>query len=242
MSVVDREAKIPPMVSVPTRPGVISLTVRQGCAPAGVVQCAVPSHLEVWQAEGIRLVVLDGDRTTVGSAPSNDVVVGSDRSVSRLHAVFERYEPGWCVRDLGSSNGTFVNGARLTGERVLRPSDEIRVGRTRLVYRGDPAAPRMTDTAASEPTPALTRRERDVLVALCRPLLSGDVFTEPASVAHIAGQLYVSEAAVKQHLLRLYDKFGLQERRDHRRVELANQAVRRGAVALVDLRPPPGPG
>lgn len=201
----------------------------------------MPSHLEVWQSDGVRLVALDGDRTTVGSALSNDVVVDSDPSVSRLHAVFERYAPGWCVRDLGSSNGTFLNGGRLTGERVLRPGDEVRVGRTRLVYRADPAAPKLTDTAASEPTPALTRRERDVLIALCRPLLSGDVFTEPASVAQVAGELFVSEAAVKQHLLHLYDKFGLREVHQHRRVELANQALRRGAVALVDLRPPSGP-
>ncbi|MEO7442536.1 MAG: FHA domain-containing protein [Acidimicrobiales bacterium] len=202
----------------------------------------MPSHLEVWQFGGIRLVVLDADHTTVGSAPSNDVVVDCDRSVSRLHAVFERYEPGWCLRDLGSSNGTFVNGERLLGERVLHAGDEIRVGRTRLVYRGDPVAPKVTETAASEPPPALTRRERDVLVALCRPLLSGDVFTEPASVAHIAGELYVSEAAVKQHLSRLYEKFGLREQRQHRRVELANQALHRGAVVLADLRPPSGPG
>lgn len=199
----------------------------------------MPSHhLEVWQPDGVHLVVLSAERTTVGSAPANDVVVDSDRSVSRLHAVFERYDPGWCVRDLGSSNGTFVNGVRSSGDRVLRPGDEVRVGHTRLVYRGDPTAPKVTDTAAAEPTPSLTRRERDVLVALCRPLLSGDVFTAPAPVSDIAGRLFVSEAAVKQHLLHLYGKFGLHEQRQSRRVELANEAVRRGAVALADLRPP----
>lgn len=80
-----------------------------------------------------------------------------------------------------------------------------------------------------------------MLIALCRPVLSGDVFTEPASVTEIAGELVVTEAAVKQHLIRLYDKFDLHERRQHRRVVLANAAVRRGAVAVADLRTPPGP-
>ncbi|GIU99087.1 MAG: hypothetical protein KatS3mg014_0703 [Actinomycetota bacterium] len=62
---------------------------------------------------------------------------------------------------------------------------------------------------AGEGVPELTRREREVLVALCRPAASGEVFTEPASVREIARELYVTEAAVKQHLLHLYEKFGI---------------------------------
>ena len=74
------------------------------------------------------------------------------------------------------------------------------------------------------------------LLALCRPVLSADLFTEPASIRLIAEQLVVTEAAVKQHLLRLYDKFGVYESGERRRVRLANEAVRRGAVSLADLR------
>ena len=199
------------------------------------------TYLEVWRPEGMQVVVLDADRLTVGSAQANDVAVAGDGTVSRLHAVLERFAAGWCVRDLGSSNGTFVNGERLATDRVLRPGDEIRMGRTRLVLRGEAAAVAGPATAPPEPVPSLTRRERDVLVALCRPLLSGEVFTEPSTVAEIAAELVVSEAAVKQHLVRLYDKFGLQERNQHRRVYLANAAVRRGAVALADLRPRTSP-
>jgi hypothetical protein len=201
----------------------------------------VATYLEVWLPEGMHVVLLDTDRTTVGSAATNRVVVASDPSVSRLHAVFERFDPEWSLRDLGSSNGTFVNGERLANARVLHPGDEIRVGRTRLMYRGDPGVAAGPDTTATEPAPSLTRRERDVLIALCRPVLSGDVFTEPASVADIAGELVVSEAAVKQHLIHLYDKFDLHERGQHRRVVLANAAVRRGAVVLGDLRSRTGP-
>jgi DNA-binding CsgD family transcriptional regulator len=73
-------------------------------------------------------------------------------------------------------------------------------------------------------------------VALCRPVLSGDLFTEPASIRELAAGLFVSEAAVKQHLLHLYDKFGLYDDGERRRVRLANEAIRRGAVSLADLR------
>jgi hypothetical protein len=85
-----------------------------------------------------------------------------------------------------------------------------------------------------ETPPELTRRERDVLVALCRPALGGDVFTEPASVHEIAAALVVTDAAVKQHLLHLYDKFGIAETGERRRVRLAKEAIRRGAVARPD--------
>ena len=75
-----------------------------------------------------------------------------------------------------------------------------------------------------------------MLLALCRPLLTGDAFTEPASIRAIAAELVVSEAAVKQHLSRLYDKFDVGAQGERRRVQLANAAVARGAVKLGDLR------
>ena len=108
------------------------------------------------------------------------------------------------MRDLGSRNGTFVNGGRILGERALHSGDEILLGRLRLLFHG-PA--RGIETAAVAQAPSLTRREHDVLLALCRPLLTGDAFTEPASIRAIAAELVVSEAAVKQHLSRLYAKF-----------------------------------
>lgn len=196
----------------------------------------MPAYLEVWKPAGPELVALEAERVTVGKAASNDVTISSDGMVSRLHAVLERYPAGWSVRDLGSRNGTFVNGERIWGERPLRGGDEIRVGKTRLVYRPEEPAAGLTVTETAQAPPELTRRERDVLLALCRPVLSGDVFTEPASIREVAEVLVVTEAAVKQHLLRLYDKFGIYEGGERRRVRLANEAVRRGAVSLTDLR------
>lgn len=194
------------------------------------------SYLEVWRSSGAELVALEAERLTVGAHPAADLVLASDPTVSRLHAVFERFPAAWCVRDLGSRNGTFLNGERLAGERALHPGDEVRVGQTRLVLR-QPDSSGDTATAPTEAPPPLTRRERDVLVELCRPVLAGDLFTEPASIRQVAKALSVTEPAVKQHLLHLYDKFGVYEEPNRRRVALANAALRRGAVNLGDLHP-----
>jgi ATP/maltotriose-dependent transcriptional regulator MalT len=192
-------------------------------------------YLEVWQPQGREVVVLEAPRVSMGKARSNDVVLPSDPTVSRMHAVLERFAGGWCVRDLAARNGTFVNGQRLLGDRQLRSGDEIRLGATRLVFRAEGLDQDETETQAAKSAPALTPRECDVLVALCLPLVSGDLFTEPAPIRQIADTLVVTEAAVKQHLLHLYDKFGIYSGTGSRRVRLANEAIRRGAVSVGEL-------
>lgn len=196
----------------------------------------MPTYLEVWKPDGVVLIALEADRVTVGNDASNDVAIPSDRSVSRLHAVLERYTTGWCIRDVGSANGTYLNGKQVVREHRLRPGDDVRVGRTRLVLRDQGAAPDHLPTEGTVPPPPLTPRERDVLLELCRPVLAGDLFTEPASIREIAKALKISDAAVKQHLLHLYDKFAMYGEATGRRTTLANEAVRRGAVTLADLQ------
>jgi len=85
-------------------------------------------------------------------------------------------------------------------------------------------------------SPELTRRELDVLTSLCRPALSDEAFVAPATAREIATDLVVTEAAVKQHLLRLYQKFRIPEG-PNRRVRLANEVV---ALGLVRPLPPTG--
>jgi DNA-binding CsgD family transcriptional regulator len=194
----------------------------------------------MWVAGTLERVRLEGERVSVGQAPTNDVALPFDRTVSQVHAVFERIAGRWCVRDLSSRNGTYVNGERIWGERPLRAGDEIRVGEVRFVSRI--AAPDVAEdaTIGAETGPPLTPREREVLIALCGPMFSGDVFREPASVRQIASELVVTEAAVKQHLSRLYDKFRIYGS-EGRRTRLANEAIRRGAVSTAEIlgRKPP---
>ena len=198
-------------------------------------------YLEIWRPSGPELVPIEGDRVTVGKDPANDVPLSFDPTVSHLHTVLERLPTGWIIRDLGSRNGTFVNGERIIGDRVVRPGDEIRLGKTRCSLRDQAHGP-VTLTETAQAPPQLTRREREVLLALCRPVFSEDVFTESATTREIAAELFVTEAAVKQHLMHLYDKFGIHEEGERRRARLANEAIRRGAVTLADLKPSTGPG
>ena len=80
--------------------------------------------------------------------------------------------------------------------------------------------------------PDLTRREVEVLTSLCRPALQQDAFVAPATAHDIADELVVTEAAIKQHLLRLYQKFRIVEG-INRRARLANEVISAGVVRPV---------
>ncbi len=77
---------------------------------------------------------LDSAPLTVGRGAQNDLGLGPDEFASARHARFEPRRDGVYVEDIGSTNGTFVNGIRLTRERRLTPGDVIRVGETDLRF------------------------------------------------------------------------------------------------------------
>ncbi|MFL5867100.1 MAG: FHA domain-containing protein, partial [Thermoleophilaceae bacterium] len=67
--------------------------------------------------------------TVVGRDPGADVVI-ADSEISTKHAAFDLVDSGIAVQDLGSTNGTFVNGQRVTGSQPLQPGDRIQLGTT----------------------------------------------------------------------------------------------------------------
>jgi hypothetical protein len=77
---------------------------------------------------------LDSHPLTVGRAANNDVSMPDDEYASGRHARFEPRRDGIWLEDIGSTNGTFVNGIRLTRERKLTPGDVIRIGETDLRF------------------------------------------------------------------------------------------------------------
>jgi len=179
---------------------------------------------------------LQKEVTTVGRGDGVDVSL-DDPSVSRLHAELVRRGPHVYIADLGlSSNGTRVNG-RPVGRRILSDGDVVSFGAARGRMGGLGAS----EQAASDTlelrrvaAPDLTRREIEVLHALCRPALNHEAFVAPATARDVADELVVTEAAVKQHLLRLYSKFRIPEG-GNRRGRLANEVIALGVV-----RPQPG--
>jgi Nif-specific regulatory protein len=105
----------------------------------------------------------DGTRYTLGRAPTNRVVLRDDLC-SREHAEVFSAEGGWHVRDLGSLNGTHLNGEPLRTDRPLRPLDEIRLGRTRLVFVDEmgqlPDLPKAAAARPAEKADGLEIRKR----------------------------------------------------------------------------------
>ncbi len=72
---------------------------------------------------------------TIGRLDDNDIIIDDDNFISSHHARIEiRPEGAWVV-DLQSTNGSFVNGQRLSGERSVRKGDRIQVGSTVLEMR-----------------------------------------------------------------------------------------------------------
>ncbi len=101
--------------------------------PVPADRAATRSRLVLSTAEGERSVPLDARITTLGRGAEADVRL-SDTGVSRLHAEV-RVEPGSIVvADLGSTNGTRVNGRRVS-TATLSDGDVVELGGTRLVYR-----------------------------------------------------------------------------------------------------------
>jgi hypothetical protein len=77
---------------------------------------------------------LNSAQLTIGRGNQNDIPIATDEYASARHARFEPRQDGVWVQDLGSTNGTFLNGARLDRPRRLANGDIVRVGETDLRY------------------------------------------------------------------------------------------------------------
>ena len=176
---------------------------------------------------------------TIGRASGCDVRLHWDAGVSRAHARVERLgESDWMLVDDGlSRNGSIVNGERLRQRRRLLDGDVMRFGATLILYRSPQRDTRLTvtlQTSSGEVT--LTPAQQRVLIALCRPHLTGNDFATPASNRQIAEELVLSVEAVKTQLRALFAKFEVEPlARDAKRARLVQRALETGTVTRRDL-------
>lgn len=131
-------------------------------------------HAEFRHLDGAtagEISVVRQEFATIGRHPSTDITFDAqgDLEVSGRHAAVFRQGDHWAVRDLGSTNGTWVNDSRIKGDRALAADDIIRLGANgpRLVFRpgsGEPAtvpATRRSPTALpGQAAPSNTTRIR----------------------------------------------------------------------------------
>ncbi len=99
-----------------------------------------------------RVYTMSGDSLTMGRAQDNDLVL-DDPQASRYHARLVRKENATVVEDLGSTNGTLVNGRRITEPHALQPTETIAIGGTVLSVEGL-SAPATVGTPPVRPDPS----------------------------------------------------------------------------------------
>jgi predicted component of type VI protein secretion system len=119
---------------------------------------------------------LEASEIVIGRDSSNGVAI-NDGEISRKHAKLSLHGAAYVIQDLGSTNGTFVNGQRLTGTQVLNPGDSVSFGENiSAVFEAasDPNAT-MISSAQAPKTAAPVRKQ----AAAPAPVYSGQVPAGP---------------------------------------------------------------
>ena len=175
----------------------------------------------------------------IGRRQGCDLCLGWDSEVSGLHAGLERAGGEWTLADDGlSRNGSYVNGERVRGRRLLRDGDMLRFGGSVILYRSPVEGGRDSTVAATDllTTANLSDSQRRVLLALCRPYKDSSAFATPATNQQIAEELVLSVDAVKTHLRALFAKFGVEELPQNRkRTALVERALQSGLISEREL-------
>jgi pSer/pThr/pTyr-binding forkhead associated (FHA) protein len=187
----------------------------------------------------LRFAPLKGlQRLTVGRTDGNDVVLGWDPQVSRVHAQLENAGGMWLLVDDGlSRNGCFVNGERVRGRTLLTDGAMLRFGGTPVLFRAPGHGVDSTVAATAAALVRVSEAERRVLVALCEPMLRPGTAHTPASNREIGERVSLSLGGVKTHIRTLFAKLDVEDLPQNRkRAELARRAIEAGLVSARDLR------
>jgi pSer/pThr/pTyr-binding forkhead associated (FHA) protein len=126
----------------PTGAGARLSDTMHGLPPSALSAAATPTQPQVAPLASllVRSGTLKGRRlpvkvpvVNIGRAEFNDVVI-ADASVSTSHAKLQRRDDVWVLTDLGSTNGTFVEGERLSGEVALGPGTTVKFGEVAVLF------------------------------------------------------------------------------------------------------------
>jgi serine phosphatase RsbU (regulator of sigma subunit) len=94
-------------------------------------------EIQIFSPDGQnRFVPLDAESISLGRSSAAELSFPDDNGLSRQHLAIEREGDGWALRDLGSKNGTMLNGVKVSGRVALNSGDRIAAGHLVLVYDG----------------------------------------------------------------------------------------------------------
>lgn len=122
-----------PAAPAPIKPIVLDPSSSPDPAPMAASTAAIPKNPRLVGADGSLILVGDAGGT-VGRDASANFVVSGDSGVSRQHAEITVQGDDIVINDLGSTNGTFVNGVRLSAPVTLRPGDTVIFGAASFRY------------------------------------------------------------------------------------------------------------
>jgi hypothetical protein len=105
-----------------------------GGSAAGAASAGIPRLIGMQGSYSGRIFELTADNMTFGRDTSNAVPLPEDTTVSRRHARICRENSLCIISDEGSSNGTFVNGIKISGRQPLQPGDEVQIGSTKYRF------------------------------------------------------------------------------------------------------------
>lgn len=144
------------------------------------------------------------DELLIGREAPGEGRLGDDLEISRRHAQISRSEQGeFAIEDLGSTNGTIVNGRKITAAEALYPGDTIEVGASKLVVQvstvapppggapepTEPSPPQATEAAGLPPPLSL---RIDVDLASGEAMLAIDEASEPIKLVHKDGRWHLA--------------------------------------------------
>lgn len=108
-----------------------------GLVPGHVSSRLAARDAAAWVIDAFGTPHALGARAVVGRRPETDLVV-LNASVSRDHAELQRTDAGWQLRDLGSRNGTILDGRRVQGRAPLLDRSQVRFGEVAFLFVGRP--------------------------------------------------------------------------------------------------------
>ena len=189
----------------------------------------------------------DQKKLVVGRSVASDIVL-DDASISRRHASIERREDGFFVTDLGSANGSFLDGARFEEEIQLRDGTELRLGSVKVKVRivaeeGDSEATIMVDIdEVTGEMPAVPRRpgaEEDATASM-PAVTAADEMEDLVRSPPPADQLTAHRRGQRRRALRTSStrRWRRRPKRYALRCRRAQRPLRRRQPAPPDEQPP----